>query len=54
MEGVFFFLFGVAVGIGLFPHLQNLTAQVRWRLAKLDQLDQIDQAERPKGPSPWS
>jgi hypothetical protein len=51
MEGVFFFLFGVAVGIGLFPHLQNLTAQVRRRLA---QLDQPDQPERPKGPSPWS
>ena len=49
MVGVFFlFLFGVAVGMGLFPHVQHLIAQVRWRLAELEELEQS------KGPSPWS
>jgi hypothetical protein len=48
VEGVFLLVFGVAVGLALFPHLQRLAGQVRQTLAKLDQPDQ------PKGPSPWS
>ena len=48
MEGLFLFVFGVAAGMALFPHLQRLAGQVRQTLAKLDQ------PEQSKGPSPWS
>jgi hypothetical protein len=48
VDGVVLFVFGVAVGTALFPHLQRLADQVRRTLAKLEQPDQ------PKGPSPWS
>jgi hypothetical protein len=48
MEGVFLFVFGMVVGLALFPHLQNLADQARSRLSKLDRSDQA------KGPSPWS
>jgi hypothetical protein len=37
MEQIFFFLFGVVVGMGVLPHLQRLRDQVRRRLAELDQ-----------------
>ena len=45
MEGVFAFLFGVAVGMAALPHVQRLAAQARRRLAELD---------RSKGPTPRS
>jgi hypothetical protein len=37
MEGVFFFAFGVAVGMAVLPHLQRMADQARRRLAELDQ-----------------
>jgi hypothetical protein len=37
MEQVFFFLFGVVVGMNLLPHLQRLRDQARRRLAELNQ-----------------
>ena len=36
MEGVFWFVFGVGVGIGVLPHLQRIADRVRRRLAELD------------------
>jgi hypothetical protein len=46
MEGLFLVLLGMALGMALLPHLQWLVAQVRKRLAELDELDQT------KGPGP--
>jgi hypothetical protein len=37
MEGIFWFVFGAAVGMATLPHLQRLGDQVRRRLAELDQ-----------------
>ena len=48
MEVAFLFVFGMVVGLALFPHLAHLADEVRRRLDKLDQQDQA------KGPSPWS
>jgi hypothetical protein len=45
MAALFLVLFGVALGMALLPHLQWLVAQVRRRLAQLDQT---------RGPGPWS
>jgi hypothetical protein len=38
MEGVFWFVFGVGVGMGVLPHLQRIADRVRRRLAELDDL----------------
>jgi hypothetical protein len=38
MEGVFWFVFGVVVGMGVLPHLQRIADRVRRRLAELDDL----------------
>jgi hypothetical protein len=48
VEVTFLLLFGMALGMALFPHLQGLVNVVRRRLEELDQLD------RTRGPSPWS
>jgi hypothetical protein len=45
MEGLFWFIFGAVVGMGLMPHLQRGVDRVRRRLAEFDEL---------KGPSPRS
>ncbi|MDF2745002.1 MAG: hypothetical protein K0S88_6380 [Actinomycetia bacterium] len=39
MEGVFWFVFGVGVGMGVLPHLQRIADRVRRRLA--DELDDL-------------
>ncbi len=45
MEGIFWFMFGAAVGMSALPHLQRIADRARRRLAELDQ---------PKHPSSWS
>lgn len=36
MEGVFWFVLGVVVGMAVLPHLQWIAGRVRQRLAELD------------------
>jgi hypothetical protein len=37
MESIFWFVFGVAVGMAALPHLKRMADQARRRLAELDQ-----------------
>jgi hypothetical protein len=38
MEGVFWFVLGVVVGMAVLPHIQWIAGRVRRRLAELDDL----------------
>jgi exonuclease VII small subunit len=37
VEGIFFFVFGLGIGMAAMPHLQRMLARARQRLAELDQ-----------------
>jgi hypothetical protein len=37
VEGIFFFVFGLSVGMAAMPHLQRMVARAKQRLAELDQ-----------------
>jgi hypothetical protein len=38
MEGAFWFMFGVVVGMAVLPHLQGIAGRIRRSLADLDGL----------------